>query len=118
MEEQKTPQTQAKKNKTVLWIILGIVGFFIISAIIGVIVIILMVNKAAKEGYFDTENFDSSYDSSDYDNSTTDTTDYSDISVEQLDCAIAALGEERANEIMNGATPTTDDYIAISSCFE
>ena len=40
-----------------------------------------------------------------------------EVSQEQMDCGVEALGQERADEIINGATPNLSDLVKAQHCF-
>lgn len=40
-----------------------------------------------------------------------------ELSEEQINCAVSALGQERVNELMQGSAPTIADLFKAQSCF-
>ena len=112
-DNKKQEKNQAK---TVVFVILAIAGMILLGCIffgVGVAVLISRMDTLSEnwEMDFNLEDLESLPSSGSLPSMET-------ITAEQIECAIGAIGQERANEILSGAQPTFSDILKISPCLK
>ncbi len=118
-----------KKSSRTVWIILGIIaGIVLLLTILGIIGGFLLmrsfnmdVGSIVSGGVVD--DYDHPYLSDDQEDllknwGISPSSLPTDVSQAQLDCALDAVGQARATEILNGATPSFTEMTKVMPCLD